>query len=85
MLSFMRCVGDVCTGISICLCLTHPQSLVYTSVQKRVTESLRYFFAVHVLIKGRWSFPYLVSILFSLFKRNIVCIKNSGVEHDLIV
>lgn len=90
-MSFTGCVGiNLCTEIRVCLCLTLQQSLVYTSVQKHMTEDLYCLFVVCILIKGRWSFPYLeqgvlVSVLFSHFKRDFVCIKKSSVEHDLTV
>lgn len=57
---FMRCMGiSLCTEIHLYLCPTHPQSPVYTSVQKHMAENLHRLFVVRVLIKGRWSFPYL--------------------------
>lgn len=59
-LSFMKGMGiNLHTVICVCLCLTHPQSPAYTSVHKHMLENLHCLFVVHVLIKGRWSFPFL--------------------------
>lgn len=72
-------------GTHMCLCLTRLQSLAYTSVQKHVSENLHHLFVVHVLIKGRWCFPFLqqtvlVSALFLLFKGDSVCIKKPAIN-----